>query len=136
MDSPPNFTCGGAVLVACVCNCAARFGSLAGRCTSCGCGGCELFCAIAAGAAGSGCGVRGPLGPGLPGGGVASTFFNSLGSSSGCRDMATRSLSEMMLLLVRCVSFCKSGGSVRNVTSLPRVTSEGETTTTERNGRY
>src|SRR6202023_3684770 len=90
-----------------------------------------------AGAEGAaGCGIRGPLGPGAPGGGVARIFRNSLGSSSGWRDVAMRSLSEMTLVFDLRVSFCASGGSAKNVTSLPRVASFGDTTITECQGKY
>src|ERR1700685_3684929 len=72
------------------------------------------------------------LDPGAPAGG-ARIFRSSFTSSSGCRVVATRSLSEMMFEFL-CGAFCKSDGSSRNVTSLPVV--RFFAATAECQGRY
>src|ERR1700721_1709091 len=81
-----------------------------------------------------GCAVRGPGGPGRAGGGRGKLFRNSL-SSSGCRDIAIRSLSERIFVFGRRGAFCKSGGSVRNVTFLSLFESTA-TTVARCQGRY
>src|SRR5271169_2182351 len=105
------------------------------NCATCGLGGGggAWFCASPDDCAGACCAVWGPLRPGGPGGGVARILRSSLTSSSGCRDMATRSLSEMILLDL-CGTFCKSGGSSRKVASLRLV--EFFATTTVCQERY
>src|SRR5258706_7665763 len=83
------------------------------------CWGAAWFCAGGAAAACVACcGFWGPLDPDLPGGGVAKLLRSSFTSSSGCRVMAVRFLSEAIFVFGRGCCFCKSGGSSRNVISL------------------
>ena len=69
----------------------------------CSCGACGP-CAAGLGGAGCDC-AGGALGPGAPGRALSRIFFNSLRSSCGAFDVAIRSLSEILLVSGRLVSF-------------------------------